>query len=389
MFRVLLVLQIISLGLGHLASIFSIGDTSVYLFDLLMAFFVFSSIIYLFVSKSKLVIPETFIPFLLFFVIAVISLVINSYRLSSTELLFSAMYPIRFFIYLVFGIALFNLVKLGRLSLNFVKHAVLFGALFVSIAGFVQLIVLPDFSVMDSSLGWDPHKNRLASAFLDPNFTGCFLFLSLFLSFMLGERPGLASIIVFLATFLTFSRSTWGALAVAVLVLGVMKYRKLLLISFLVAFLAYFAVPRVQTRISGITDPSDSAAFRLESWKNALVLAKENLAFGVGFNTYRYIQLDRGLLSIDLSGSHSGAGSDSSFLLVLATTGILGFIVFCFGYFYPVYVSLRECNYIFAAAMMGLFLQTQFINALFYPQVLFVWMAMLATYSAFFSYRKV
>ena len=96
--------------------------------------------------------------------------------------------------------------------------------------------------------------------------------------------------VVAVCLFLTFSRSTWAMVAVMVFIYGVFKSRKILLLSLVLGFLAYFAVPRVQTRISGITDPADSAQFRLVSWKNTLEIAKDNLFLGVGVNSFRYAQ---------------------------------------------------------------------------------------------------
>jgi O-antigen ligase len=158
---------------------------------------------------------------------------------------------------------------------------------------------------------------------------------------------------------------------VVVLVYGLLRSRKLLLLAGLIAFLAYFAVPRIQTRISGVTDPADSASYRLVSWQHTLEIIKDNILLGVGFNTYRYAQVEYGFIKSGDLGGNSGAGSDASLLLVFATTGIIGFSVFIFGMFYPIFNTSFSNSFILSV-VLGLILESTFINSLFYPQILFI-----------------
>jgi len=175
----------------------------------------------------------------------------------------------------------------------------------------------------------------------------------------------------------TFSRSTWAMLAISLAIIG-FRHKKLLILAILAGFLAYFAVPRIQTRISGITDPADSAHFRLISWKDTFEIARRNLWFGVGFNSFRYAQKEYGAFAPGSLGDHSGSGSDSSFLLVLATTGIFGFILFCISYLHC--ASLSQAT----PLMLGLFIHSQFVNSLFFPQIMFLWLVAIsaASYSS-------
>ena len=178
--------------------------------------------------------------------------------------------------------------------------------------------------------------------------------------------------ILLLAIFLTFSRSSWAALAVIIFVFGVVKTKKLLFVALLLAFLAYFAVPRIQTRLAGITDPADSASFRLQSWRNTSEIISDNILHGVGYNAFRYAQKDYSFFEVGSMGGHAGAGADSSFLLVFATTGILGFLIFLAAYFYPINKSV-----LLTSAVLGMLVQSQFINLFFYPQIMFLWFVLL------------
>jgi O-antigen ligase len=145
----------------------------------------------------------------------------------------------------------------------------------------------------------------------------------------------------------------------------------LLYISLIVAFCAYFAVPRVQTRISGATDPADSARYRIESWRNAWEVSKDNLLFGVGFNNFKQAQKDMGILTSDKLLSHSASGSDSSLLLILATTGIPGLVVYIAGLISGVFKKKKLDIFVFAITC-GILIDSLFINSLFYPQIMFL-----------------
>ena len=320
---------------------------------------------------------------------ALISIILQFPKLSTSDWFISFSYFIRWATYLLSATVIFNLIQQKYISPRFLKVSIVFAGLVVAILGFIQLVVLPDFTVLDKALGWDPHKNRLTSTFFDPNFVGGFL--SLCLSVILGEfyLPKktqykkfftLSFPIIILGIFLTFSRSSWAMAGIIFIVFGLFKSKKVLLCAILIIFSAYFFVPRVQTRISGVTDPSDSARFRLISWKNAIEISKDNLLFGVGFNTFRYYQKDFGFFGSGLLGGNSGAGTDSSFLLILATTGIVGLILFLTAYFLNM---LRNFNVADLKKLMifsilaGLFVHSQFVNSLFYPQIIFFWTMLL------------
>jgi O-antigen ligase len=227
---------------------------------------------------------------------------------------------------------------------------------------------------------WDPHKNRLASTFFDPNFTGAYLVICATLLFKYLHKKRrlalLSLLILILGIFLTFSRSSWAMFAFVILVYGLFRYRWLLLASLLLGFSAYFFVPRVQTRLSGATDPADSAHFRIISWNNTWTIAKDNLLTGVGFNAFRYSQRDYGFLDVDNFNKHSGAGSDSSLLFVLVTTGVFGLVVFLCG-FTEIFKTSGDNRLLLLAVVGGLFLHSLFVNSLFFPQIMFLWLILL------------
>lgn len=374
---------VFTLSLGQFSSIYKVGDSSVYLFDICLALFVVFGTAFFLIRKT-FYIPKAFFFFFAFTFVALLSLLLHFDFLVFSEFSVAAMYLLRWLVYLIAALVIFNMVRNKLLSVDQVLWAFILSGLFIALAGFVQLLVLPDFETLDPSLGWDPHKNRLASTFFDPNFTGAYLTICITLVFKYIKSHRFFSIttlfILTTALFLTFSRSSWAMFAVVILVYGLFKYRWLLVLSGLLAFSAYFFVPRVQTRISGATDPADSAQFRIISWKNTWEIAKDNLLIGVGFNAFRYAQRDYGFLDIDSFYKHSGAGSDSSLLFVLATTGVLGFLFFVSG-FLGVFKAFPDDRLLLFAVFGGLFIHSLFVNSLFYPQILFLWLILIAEFS--------
>lgn len=291
-------------------------------------------------------------------------------------------YWLRLAVYLLYGFCLRELIRCDedRLRPAVLRSLGLAGWL-LAVFGFVQLAILPDLAVLAETAGYDPHRQRLVSTFLDPNFTGAFLVLTLNLLFSLPtnfwRRRLVAVFFLLTALILTFSRSAWLMLAVSVFLFGVFKSRKLLFAAVLIGFLAYFLVPRVQTRLAGVTDPDDSAKLRLVSWQKTGTIARDHLWLGVGFNNFRAAQEDYGFFDYNLpEGGRAGAGSDSSLLLVLATTGVIGFLLYVFFLLTLAgegWVGVRSGDPLafgLLVSLGGLLLESNFINSLFFTPVL-------------------
>ncbi|OGC50203.1 hypothetical protein A2716_03265 [candidate division WWE3 bacterium RIFCSPHIGHO2_01_FULL_40_23] len=387
----LLLFVFLTASLGQFSVIASGENLKIYLFEILAFAFSVVGGFYLLNLKRKIIIPAFILFALLFTCYSLITLFISIGEVTIPKAVFSGFYIARFLIYVMVSLIIYNLVHKDKKLQNKTSKILIVSSLLVSVFGFIQLAIFPDLSKLSLELGWDPHINRLTSSFFDPNFAGAYIVLGFILLlsrfnelFSYRKTLGILVLIIHvLAIFLTFSRSTWLMLGVFVLITGLLRSKKVNILIFMVLFFSvYFFVPRVQTRLSGVTDPSDSARYRLISWQNALSIAKTNLWFGIGFNNYRYYQDAYGFFDFrDSTGGHSGSGSDSSLLLVLATTGIFGLISYLL-----IYASFliktgkgifltRRLSYPFVSfsSILSLFVHSQFVNSLFYPQIL-LWM---------------
>ena len=262
-------------------------------------------------------------------------------------------YLIRLFAYvsmLFVSYALF--AKLPNLIIRYLAY----GAFGLLVLGAIILYILPDFAAL-APMGWDPHVNRLTSTWLDPNFFGSFLALlfAFFLAYAArAEQSGQKFIrfgyyafllLLWLGIYLTYSRSALATLAVGGISVGLLtRWRNLLLVVVLLGVM--IALPsRLQSRFAAsvnysvstvskstatsssvpVTNIDPTASDRVQSWKRAISIFKANPIFGTGYNFYQYYRLEHGQASVhDVTAIHGVAGSDSSLLTLLATTGIVG-----------------------------------------------------------------
>jgi O-antigen ligase len=303
------------------------------------------------------------------------SLLFNYSYLAQDQFVISLMYLIRWIIYagIFFLILDFN----DKFKNKIIISLILIGSLIIGI-GYVQYCFYSNLRNL-YYLGWDEHMYRMFSIFLDPNFAGAFF--TLFLLFLLNIfykkkniLVGIVAVFTLGAVFLTFSRSALIMLIVSVCIfLTLIKKKKmiLLLIGIIVFVLLitsrYFNIENINLfRIA-------SSEARLETTKNALLIIGKNPILGVGFNAYRYAQFRYGFRNIINVSSHADASPDNSFLFVLATTGILGFCFYII-FWYRILEQVFRISPLFVASAFGVFIDSFFINSLFYPFImLWLW----------------
>jgi O-antigen ligase len=263
----------------------------------------------------------------------------------------------------------------------------------LAILGFIQLKLFPDFTFMVPR-GWDPHVGRMLSTWFDPNFLGGYLAALTTISFAIALSRGrrgywwwAATAIMALAVALTYSRSGYLALAAGLGIVALVKSRLMLWLGLLAVIAAVLFVPRIQERVIGIRTVDETAQMRLVSWSNALTVVGDHPVIGVGYNFYRYVQVQYGFLN--KTSAHSASGSDSSLLTVAVTTGLIGLAVYIWLYL----AFLREAVLLakstaagkdwvayglgLTAALVALLIHGQFVNGLLYPHIMqFIWISL-------------
>lgn len=322
---------------------------------------------------------------LVFLVIAFFSLILTPLNLNFFQYLFSSFYILRFAFFIIFALLIsLNLIPRFNQSL-----LIIMSGLILSILGILQLIFIPnlDFLALD---GFDPHYFRTVSTFLDPNFLGTYLVLTLITLVQFTHTIEIRFkytffLIIFIALVTTFSRSAGIILITSFLTMSFLKRSlKLFLLTlvlsviFGVAFINYnkfVALPRNINR-------TESGEFRLNSWQQGIDEFSRSPIIGVGFNAYRFALEKYHLNSANQLQSRGSSSNDSSLIFILATTGILGFLGYLF-FLFTIYKTAllnykinRPISILLISGMTGLIINSFFINSLFYPFIL-IWIILI------------
>lgn len=167
---------------------------------------------------------------------------------------------------------------------------------------------------------------RAIGTSVDPNVFGGTMMLGLALTIVqwASPKPVLRrSVLMALAIptgaglLLSLSRSSWLGLAAGLLLVGALRYRRIIVLA-AVAGLALLATPAAQNFIvrfvGGFSTADRATAFRFGEYANALTLIGRYPLWGIGFG-----------LSPDIDVT---AGVSSVYLLVAEQTGLIGLLVY-------------------------------------------------------------
>lgn len=344
-----------------------------------IVFLIFCCCSIYFVKNKTKIFKDNFFKFQIFFLlVGLFSLLVNTFFYKDVNFIVSALYLVRYLIYL-------NLVNIHVFFEEFknLKKLMYFSGVLILIIGFVQFIFYNNLQYL-FYLGWDNHLYRLFSTFLDPNFAGAFYILLLFFflqDIMQGKliRGVSALILAFftvIAVYVTYSRTALISLLAGLLSYGiVLKKFKLLLLLIIAGIALLLAVS--ESSIEGLNPLRTASTFeRIKSISESGQIIIKNPVIGVGFDAFRYAQIRYGFRNRGGAAiSNADAGTNNSFLFVLATTGILGFLVFIFSYFNLIYTLIKSrkmSNVILASSCIALIAGSLFTNTLFYTPIL-VW----------------
>lgn len=324
----------------------------------------------------------------IFVALAAFSLLLNVFHLPQKQALVALFYLLRFILYAVLFFVTYSFSKSQKIL---VKNSLVIAGGEVVALGFFQYIFYPALRNLLYA-GWDEHYYRMFGTFLDPNFLGLFfvVYALLLLSYLFesrGKRKLLFSFlfsVTCLALFLTYSRTALITMLISSTTMLFLQGKKLLagvLITVLIIGSSLlFMLPLGKTESTNMLRVVSSEA-RLKSMQEAVTVWQKNVLFGVGFNAYRYALYGRGAGSGAWEESHGGAGSDNSFLFVLATMGIVGLAGFFFLLWQHIHELLlqkdRGHRSLGIATILGLCLGSFFINGFFYPSLmLWLWMVL-------------
>ncbi len=353
-----------------------IGNQGISILDITVVLFCLAGLLRLKLHLKKP--PAQIKAALIFTAVACLSLILTPLQLKPPEYLISFSYTVRFFLYVLFTWLVYS-GAFGNLQIKITKVFLLSGVAF-AVLGLLQFIFYPDLRFLNT-LGWDPHYFRTISTFLDPNFTGAFLVLTMLtltashLGSGPGRPPGVFYIffaIIYLALLTTFSRSSYLMFLAGGLTFSILKKSKVFIILTLTLFSILLLAFQLYTRLISLPhniDRIQSATLRFNTWQQGLILFQSNPILGVGFNSYRYALSSYRLGDEQFLQSHGATSNDSSLLFAASTTGILGLIAYAY-FLWTILRLFKQNNLLVTTGLAGLLIHSFFANSLFYPPIL-------------------
>lgn len=336
----------------------------------------FSACWFMYGVVNKKINKTIYFPALGFIFMGFLSLAVNIWEFSPDQILKSSVYLFRWISYI--GVFAFILSQNKDFKSLVKKILLIIGTLIVGL-GFIQFIFYQSLRNL-FYLGWDEHLYRMFSVFLDPNFAGTFFVL--FFLFLIDQIfsnikkknwlifYSLISTATLIAALLTYSRSAFIMLIIGMCCYLVLIKKKKIIVFLVLGFiLLTFLLPKAYKTEGTNFFRTFSSEARIVSYKQSMEIIQDNPIFGVGFNAYRFAK-ERHEFSFPRDyKSHSDASADNSFLFILATTGVTGFI----SYLYMWYgIGLNKKNSaLILSSILALFINSLFINSLFYTPIMF------------------
>ena len=167
----------------------------------------------------------------------------------------------------------------------------------------------------------------------------------------------------------TYTRACFLAFFAGIAVLAFLKKKFKGLLGILIGLIAIILILPTAGNLSNKLTRTFSINARFLNYKEAITIFKKHPLTGVGYNNF-CIARNMYIGEEDFS-SHACSGSDSSLLLILGTTGIVGLMVFI-GMILKIEPFLKRDGYgiLLSAALVSVAIHSLFSNSMFYPFIL-------------------
>lgn len=333
---------------------------------------------------------------------------IPRFGLSSFEVIASLAYLARWCAYFTVYLVVVNCVRANDIDRTWrtIEGVMLAMAVF----GLVQSAFLPDFAFMvfkeTAKTEWDAQGNRLVSTILDPNVMAGLINIVLLVQLARlasGERlPLWKPMLLVVALCLTLSRGGILSLGVGVAVILAVRrptkrLARLAAMSVAGVLMASPMLVKLGIQYTRFTVTDDSALARVVSWRQAIGVFLENPWFGIGFNTYGFVQARRGFERIG-ANTYSAEGG---LLFIAVMTGLVGLAVYLVmlwcvfrrcrrGWAHPDATPSERALFLgVAAATVATLVQTIFVNTLLVPFTMeLLWVLWGLTFVALVAIRE-
>ncbi|MEK7169148.1 MAG: O-antigen ligase family protein [Patescibacteria group bacterium] len=292
---------------------------------------------------KKPIYPEWYRYFIYFIISCVLGLILN-YPLLTIN---SVLYLVRLVSYSLVAVYISNYYKK-----TIINSYLLILSCTAAVLGWLQYLLYPDLTSL-KYLGWDDHLLRMIGTFLDPTFLGLILVLGIIIAIQYKYKK----IVYFLLFSLAFTYSRSSYLVASLFLLFKQKY-----IALIFFVLVILVLPKNIGEGTTLTRTVGGNS-KLINYQETIEIVKQSPVFGVGFNNI--CSARQKYLNDTNSTSHACNGADSSILFMMATTGIVGTILFLS------FVLQVTSSPILLSSFLIIILHSVFSNSLFYPHIMF------------------
>lgn len=358
--------------LGQLGRIsFLQGRATLYLYEVplvcLLAFLLF-----LYKMKPITFFIDQYKSVAVFFIVLSLTLLISLFRYSSTENLIAMLYFLRLLAYFVFFMYFFYFLKFERQLAQFFRIPLLLFLIFVLVSGFLQYFLYPDLRNL-FYLGWDPHLYRVFGTFFEPviaaSIYGLLLIFIFFNRKFFTKNAFLQFVFMlplFLLILLTYTRSAIFSLFILTAIYFFGRKKLSVFIVIFVLVLSLLILPKKAGEGVNLLRTSTISA-RVVDWEAGTQIAMKHIVFGIGYN---HIGAEK---KVTGPNNHAAAGFQSSFLIILVTSGVLGLISFLFMLY-----EMGRMEITTAYSVSYLAILSCFDNVFLHPFVLFLLFVLLS-----------
>lgn len=311
---------------GQLGRVSFFNQTiNIYPHELLMIIFVGWSLMK-YNSKANLR-TSSFVRALVIFVsVFLLSLVWRSWEYSLFENGVGFLYWARLSVYLCFGVSLGIFYKKhGKKAIEKSLTTFTIATIILSVC---QFVFYPRLTLM--SLGWDPHEFRVFGTFFDSTIASV-IFVLLFVwrlnetitlkKFSRGNIFFLVSLYILIL--LSYSRLGYGVLVVGMAVLLYRRIRIRTGVALLLFFFLSISFLPQDRSYSTKLDRTETVSSRLVAMREGIDLFRRYPVLGVGYNRIAFEKKSSQAL-------HSQSAFPSSFVTIMASSGVLGFSALIF-----------------------------------------------------------
>lgn len=283
---------------------------------------------------KEIVKTKFFKPSLIFFSWLLLTLFVSFFFYKPIPNLIASLYFVRMLAYFLFFFYFYHHIKQNPKEKPFYIRSILITSCIVIVFSIVQYWLYPNLGNL-AYQGWDPHLYRLVGLFFDPPVTASVFFLfGLFLYYStlrLYIKVGFISVLTILF-FLTYSRGGFLALLVTLAIFSLRKMKvTYLLAGVAIMACAYVIMPKNMSEGLNLMRTT-SIQTRLADYSKAIKIWQKNPVLGIGYNHIRFEKdsYESEVITEEYNPSHASSSFHSSFLIILATSGVVGLILYVY-----------------------------------------------------------